>query len=231
MLKRYSSYLVVLLLWVGIGFAQTWSQTPQEQFDMVKQMNYLNQVGVYFVNEITNATPKEYSLTINQWESKELTLLLKNESDKNLHVRVKFADQALSNAWTRWCLADYENWFSRFVTAPRESDILLPAKSQMTKKIELKFPVWIESIQKWCIAYGVTEDLQKNTKSALSIITRKVLFLDALIWWTRGTIWWEETTTSDFQVYWRILVALLILITIIYRALRKSKIKSEPPVV
>jgi hypothetical protein len=32
----------------------------QKQFDAMKQMNYLNQVGVYFVNPVTNATPKEY---------------------------------------------------------------------------------------------------------------------------------------------------------------------------
>jgi hypothetical protein len=30
-------------------------------------MNYLNQVGVYFVNPVTNATPKEYDAAPKEW--------------------------------------------------------------------------------------------------------------------------------------------------------------------
>jgi len=184
MKKRDSLYLIVLLLWIGMSFAQTWPQNPQEQFETVKQMNYLNQVGVYFVNPTTKATPKEYNVMTDQEKREKLTLLFKNESDKDLHVRIEFADQVESNAWTRWCSADYKNWFSAFIKAPRKGDILLPAKSQTEKDIQLEFPVGVKGIQKWCIAYGVMEDKEKNAKTFLSIVTRKVLYLDALVGWT-----------------------------------------------
>gem|GEM_PF-5239741 len=61
-------------------------------------MNYLNQVGVYFVNPTTKATPKEYNVMTDQEKREKLTLLFKNESDKDLHVRIEFADQVESNA-------------------------------------------------------------------------------------------------------------------------------------
>jgi hypothetical protein len=90
----------------------------------------------------------------------------------------------MSNGWNRWCATDYDQWFSNFIKAPRTGDILVPAKSKITEKIQLKFPVGVNGIQKWCVAYGVTEDLEKNQNEILSIVTRKVLYLDVLIWWT-----------------------------------------------
>jgi len=182
MLKRYSLYLIILILWAGIGLADSWISL-QKQFETTKRMNYLNQVWIYIVDEITQATPKDYLKNINQWESKPITLLLKNESEKNLNVRVKFTDQAVSNGGTKWCSAEYTQWFAKFIKAPRTGDIRLPAQSEIRKKIELKFPVWIKGIQKWCIAYGVTEDIQEGKQEMLSIITRKIIYIDTLIWW------------------------------------------------
>ncbi|MBU0626251.1 hypothetical protein KKH82_02215 [Patescibacteria group bacterium] len=64
-------------------------------------MNYLNQVGIYVVDAKTQATPKQYSMSIEQEEEKELTLLLKNEAEKEVHIRVSFADQVMENNKTK----------------------------------------------------------------------------------------------------------------------------------
>jgi len=73
--------------------ADSGDQSLQQQFETMKQANYLNQVGIYFLDEVSQSTPKDYHIAIDQSEKKEVSLLLKNDSEKDLNFRVKFADQ------------------------------------------------------------------------------------------------------------------------------------------
>lgn len=186
MIRRILVSVCTILVLTGIGLADTW-KTLQEQFNEVKEMNYLNQVGVYFIDPITNATPKEYTLNLKQEQNETVRLRLNNDADQDLHLRIAFADQQLSNGGSRGCGADYENGFAKFIKPNRKGDIIIPKKSTIEKTFDVLFPVGIEWLQRWCIAYGVNEDkttIQDNKENpdvAIQIIKRKVIYIDAVV--------------------------------------------------
>jgi hypothetical protein len=146
--------------------------------DTIRKSNFLNQISVQFCD-----WTQELNNVVEQLASSEVCLTLNNDSDEDLNFWIKFAEQELSNMGTRACRADYQNPIASFIQTAWDNskDIVVPAKSVIEKKFSIRFPLWVSWEQKWCVAYGVSEDTKKHNGWMVSLVIRKVIYFDFML--------------------------------------------------
>lgn len=122
------------------------------------------------------------NITTDSAKVNEICVKFSNKSDKNIDLKIWFPDSEITNDSfkVKACKSEWkiEN-FWQYVISDKKN-ILIPAKSEIEKKIYIKFPAWYEWISRWCITYFLNN--QQDPNNMINIIVRKKLFIEALVW-------------------------------------------------
>lgn len=194
MYKKILTILFMTLLLTGIGHwadVITWSgwvtvvNPPKEDVVLTETISTswigweLWWVQLKFCNDWVENLTNKINWMINQMENWEICLLANNTLDKDIEVIVTFTDAIKTSAWSLTCKVSKDNNFSKFIDEPN-STIKVPAGNYNIKKYNVKFPIWTNWKQAWCLYYSVA----KAEKDAwmINIVVWKTMFLDYFVW-------------------------------------------------
>ena len=126
----------------------------------------------------------DLSIVAKPGEEKEICIIHYNKSSKDIYLWWWFPDNAKEPNWGFNCSSNYlrDNPFSKFIKPFEEKFIKVPANWYVIRKTTIKFPVWVNWIQKWCFAYW-EDPWDLKWWQIFLFITRKIHYLNVLVEW------------------------------------------------
>lgn len=150
--------------------------------------NKLNYIDVRFCNNWIDKEKlvQNLSMVTRPWEEKEFCIIIFNRDSENHDIWYWFPKWVWEGENTN-CDIDYwrTNPFGKFVKPFDTETITIPANWYIIKKTTMKFPAYVNWMQKWCFAFGISW----GTRMAwwwwisLAFVNRRVNFLNVLIEW------------------------------------------------
>ena len=134
-------------------------------------------------------------------------------------------NQLYSN-WNNDCSTNNtrDNPFSKFIKPFDEEFIKIPAKWYTIVKTTIKFPIWINWLQKGCYAYSANQ-WNREEWNMLSIVTRKVRYIEVLVQWNPYTI--IEILKDIIMQNKNILLSILFIVILTLLILEIKKMKNK----
>ncbi len=180
----------------GNSLQQTWKETKVVEVALMGQAsaNDINGILIRFCNAWEDNLSNELTLPIKQWEKQEICLFITNNNVREENVLVTFAPWVPIDIWWWSCGDRYtkDNWFYDYLTPTREWGIKVPAYWKVIKKVYAQFPIWINWLKRWCVAYAIApteneiEDQQKAVVAAqgggvITLNIRKISLLNFFV--------------------------------------------------
>jgi len=167
-------------------------------------------------------------IKIRPGEEKEICIIHYNTSSKDIYLWWWFPDNTKEPNWGFNCSSNYSrnNPFSKFIKPFEEKIIKVPANWYVIRKTTIKFPVWVNWIQKWCFAYW--EDPWNLTWWQMFLfVLRKIHYINFSIEWKNYTKI-EKTIDTFFKnknilIYTLLIVVFLLLILEIKKQIKIKK--------
>jgi len=155
--------------------------------DPALQGNKINYIDTKFCNDWFEQSKlkTELSLVIKPWEEKEICVIHFNRHrEEDIYLRWAFAGHIIEPNWNMVCGTDHtrDNVFSKFMKPFEENFIKVPAKWSVVRKTTIKFPIWVNWLQKACFARWISPWKLAEWENFLFVV-RKVNEMNILIQW------------------------------------------------
>jgi len=233
MIKKKIIYIIIVFSYISTfsiwqeSFQNTWNI---EKIIPIPLWNDISHINTRFCNDwfqeskLTN----ELSLKIRPWEEKEICVIHFNTHDQDIYLRWAFADYTIEPNWNMVCGTDHtrNNTFSKFMKPFQENFIKVPAKWSVLRKTTIKFPIWINWLQKACFARWISPWELTEWEMILFVI-RKINNIQILVEWKH-----YKTTDKikDFLLENIIYILLIIISILLILEIIKFK-KSKKPLI
>lgn len=138
----------------------------------------VNDISIRFCEKWQERLDKRVSLYSKAWETTEWCLMILNNSENTWYIDLHFVSQIKTNQGEKACALPWnkDDIFLKYIKPSRSGLIYLDEMSEEKKTFELNFPVWMDGIQLWCLAFFVVDWTGTKTEinwTFLSLITRK----------------------------------------------------------
>ena len=193
MFKKLFTFLLLWASFFGLCFWQslvinswddngTWTNTYIVKGNIDKNSYWITNIKSYLYDENSNAYVNNLFLNLRPWENKKLKFKFVNTSSVDLNIDVRFSDSNMSKWITpvRWCepLNDTKDFLA--FNDGTWLKLTVPANWELEKEINVKFPITAWGLVRWCMAYIITRDPDRQW---INIAFVKKNFIDVFVWW------------------------------------------------
>ncbi len=214
-ITKMKKQVALLLVFIFINWLCLWNietiadkETTQEievSADISNGIEKLrnNNVWVSFCNPIDNSiSSKTLSLWIQQWETKDVCLLLSNGTNNivAIDLAIVWAKEHTKKPWSYSCnLKTENNEITKFFNEKFEDTIYIPANSEIKKETKVTFPFWKEGVNVGCIEYLIKKDQQEGWM--LNFKFRKVLQMKFMV--LGKDLWenWNNISATNIETF------------------------------
>lgn len=145
----------------------------------------INDISIRFCSEDSNKLDKRVSIYNKAWEKSEECIVIINKSNNTWYIDLHFVSQTQTNQWEKACGLPWspEDAFVKYIKTSRSGLIFVGEKIEEKKRFETDFPVGMQGVQWWCLAFFVADKYKVTTNvewTLLSMITRKASLFE--IW-------------------------------------------------
>lgn len=171
-----------------------------------EQSNTNNELGVWLTNihfwfcdQGLEDRSSSLNAAIDQWKTTEFCMVFYNDAAEDITLNMDYVSM-LDNTCT------LDSSFEKFiVNIDQIKTLVIPAQEQVQTSLKINFPVWIEGVIWWCVAYTVAEKESPENDAtptwwgwiAIQPIFRTASHMTFFVWWIEDIN--NDISFSDIQ--------------------------------
>lgn len=182
--KLLLSFLILSFLWSYSLAQDSWKVI--EIWPMVAWDQYINYIRWYLLNETDNSWGRNLNFALSPWKEKKVQVKFENKYSKDLVLFVEFHDWEKPTWATdpnaKACKAMMNSVdFPKYTKFTDSEKVIVPANSEITKEIIIKFPALTNWLKQWCMVYWVASADVTTTGWFFSVEFVKENYIDVLL--------------------------------------------------
>ena len=171
---------------------------------------------------------KELQLQIRPWETKDICVILFNNSSSSIELLFWFTEWVINTDWAETCKADMsnKNEFSKFIINNPTTWITLHASGTSIQKFKYRAPMNASWNILWCFAYQVNKEETIKEGNMFLIVPRKAGNIKMRVVWPVYRLWRRDDIKDNKDNILKVVIAISILwliITIFQTDKKKEK--------
>lgn len=144
----------------------------------------INDISVRFCDENNDVVQKRVSLYSETGKGEKECVLIVNNSTNSGYIDLHFVSQTRTNQWEIACAlpGNPDDVFVKYLKPSRSGLIYVWPDSTIRQSFQIEFPVWINGVRWWCMAFLVDDNNSDKPKwNILSLVTRKASLFEILV--------------------------------------------------